>query len=334
MGCSGAALSYNVTVRPLHRLGFCLAASLAATGVITACVGDDPVTSADGDAAAAPGSDGAAADDGSSARDGSSTDASVDASADVDLDATKPPFDVRTLPGLRLWLESQHDLTKAAVGNDFVSWRDSSGHWDAGGAGAPDGGRHTAFPVPFNGGGAVYPGIVLNGIGGLPSVTFESGPKMAIANHADFDVGTGNFVIAVVAAVTSGTGPFWNLTTASTAPSGTWLGPTKSCSFLGAQGAPPKCTSPDYAPNTSPHLFIARRKLTQAIYRVDGTSRGTYDFGVDNPNLGVQTFQQMNAFIGGAIVAQLSELLFIAGTTTDSDLDVLEAHLKTKYAIP
>ena len=250
------------------------------------------------------------------------------------VDAAVPPLDVKTLPGLRLWLESSQGLTKATVGADLVSWRDSSGRWADGGAGAPDGGAHLAVPVPYNGGGAVYPGIVANGIAGRPSVTFESGPKLAIANHDDFNPGTGDFVIAAVSAVSSGTGPFWRLMTQTSAPQGVFFGTSKSCTFLGAMAAPPTCTSPDFTPSTAPHVFVVRRKAAQLIFRVDSTSRATYDFAATNPDLGVLTFQQPNALIGGGVVGQLSELVFLIGAETDVDVDKLETYLKTKYAIP
>jgi hypothetical protein len=77
-----------------------------------------------------------------------------------------------------------------------------------------------------------------------------------------------------------------------------------------------------------------RRKSAQLIFRVDATSRGTYDFGAENPDLGVQTFQQESAFIGGAFAGQLAELLIVIGPTSDGDLDKLEAHWKTKYGLP
>jgi len=48
----------------------------------------------------------------------------------------------------------------------------------------------------------------------------------------------------------------------------------------------------------------------------------------------VQTYQQANALIGGGVVGQLSELLLFVGAPTEPNFDKLEAHLKTKYAIP
>lgn len=315
-------------MRPLRSLALFLTPSIAIVAALAACVGDDPT------AVVPDGVEGGGSDGNTTIEDGSRPvgDSSVDAGDGAD--SAKPPLDVRTLPGLRLWFESTQGLTKASVGNDIVSWRDSSGHWLDGGAGAPDGGAHTAIPVAFTGGGAVYPAVVANGTAGRPAVTFESGPKLSIENHDDFNVGTGDFVVAAVAAISSGTGPFWRLVTASTAPSGTFFGPSKFCSFLGGLGAPAKCTSPEFTPSTSAHVFVVRRKVAQMVFRVDATSRATYDFGVDNPNLGVLTFQQASAFIGGGLVGQLSELLLIVGSPTESDFDKLEAHLKTKYAIP
>lgn len=305
--------------------------AIASAGIVAACTGSDPEAVGGAGADAGPGGD--RIDSGSGADTGVTDTDSGGTKGDGGTEAAAP-LDVRTLPGLRLWLESTKDLTKASVGTDFVSWRDSSGRWADGGVGAPDGGAHIALPVAYNGGGAIYPSVITNAIAGRPAVSFETGPKAAIANHDDFNPGTGDFVIAAVAAVSSGSGPFWNLTTATTAPSGTWLGPTKFCSFLGGLGAQPQCTSPDYSPSTSAHVFLVHRKTAQAIFRVDGTSRGTYDYGVNNPNLGVQTYQQASAFIGGNVVTQLAELILLIGPTTDADLDSLEGYLKTKYAIP
>jgi hypothetical protein len=48
----------------------------------------------------------------------------------------------------------------------------------------------------------------------------------------------------------------------------------------------------------------------------------------------VSTFDFATALIGGGVVAQVSELLVVVGTTTDASLDTLETHLENKYAIP
>lgn len=317
-------------MRPVRLASFALASLAASVASLAGCFGDEP--------SMVPSGEGPAGEDGGAgALDGSLDDAAGQAdsaSGDGGGDAARPPLDVRTLPGLRLWLESTQALTKAALGNDLVSWGDSSGRWADGGAGAPDGGAHAAVPVPFEGGGAINPSVTANGIAGRPSVGFDTGLRLAVANHEDFTVGTGDFVVAVVASVSSGSGAFWNLMLAASSARGTWLGATKACWYRNGFGDPTTCTSPDYSPSTSPHVFVARRKAAQLVFRVDGTSRGTYDFGVDNPNLGVAPFQQPSALIGGGIKAQLSELALVVGPTTDADLEALEAHLRAKYAIP
>jgi hypothetical protein len=322
-------------VRPITTALQLLIPSFAIAFAIVACVGDDPVASTTPDQRLDSGGGGGGSDSSTNPADGGlpGTDSSTEA-GDAGGDGATPPYDVRTLAGLRLWLESTQGLTKAAVGNDVVSWRDSSNHWLDGGAGAPAGGAHLAVPVAYSGGGAVYPSVVASGPAGRPTVSFETGPKLAIDNHDDFNVGTGDFAMAAVSAISSGTGPFWRLMTASTAPSGNFFGPSHFCSFLGGLGAQPKCTSPEFTPSTSVHVFMVRRKTAQMIFRVDGTSRGTYDFGVDNPDLGVATYQQASAFIGGGIVGQLSELMLIVGGPNDAEFDKLEKHLTTKYGIP
>lgn len=318
-------------MRSRNLLHLCTAVAFAMAAIMTACVGDDAPT-----LTVAPSVDGGGLDGHDGATDGTDASSVVDgAGTDAGTDASPTPYDVRKLAGLRLWLESTQHLEKAAVGNDVVSWKDSSERWADGGSGAPDGGVHNAMPIPFNGGGAVYPTVVTNGIAGRPSVAFESGPKLGIANHADFDVETGDFFIAFVAAINAGSGSLWSLMTSTTAPTGTWLGSSKFCSFLGGLGgAQPKCTSPEYSPNTSPHAFIVRRKANQAIFRVDGTSRGTYDFGADSANLGVLDYQQILVSIGGAIVGQVSEVVVVVGATQDADFEAFEAYLEAKYALP
>jgi hypothetical protein len=317
--------------RSLGVFGGALALTTAA--VMFACVGSDPgpgsASTPTNDSGDGPREDGSGITP--SGDSGPGTDSSVSDAGD----GGPPPFDVRVLPGLRLWLESTHDLIKANAGTDVVSWGDGSQRWDGGtNVGAPDGGRHVAFPVAYTLGGPLYPSIVTNGINGRPAVAFTDGPKLAVANHPDFELDTGDFVIVAVGSVSTGTGPFWRLMTATTGASGTNLLANSACTFMGARGASPDCTSPEYAPNTSAHTFVMRRKAAQLIFRVDATSRGTYDFGADNPNLTVFDFQQPNAFIGGAFAGQLAELIVVVGPTSDADLDRLETHLKAKYALP
>lgn len=318
-------------MRSRNLLPLLVAAAFATAAVVTACVGDDAPTLTVGPTADGGDFDG----DGPGATNGTDASSVVDGAAlDSGTDAEPAPYDVRKISGLRLWLESTQHLEKAAAGSDVVSWKDSSERWADGGSGAPDGGVHNAMPIPFNGGGAVYPTVVTNGIAGRPSVAFESGPKLGIANHADFDVETGDFFIAFVAAINAGSGSLWSLMTSTTAPTGTWLGSSKFCSFLGGLGSQPKCTSPEYSPNTSPHSFIVRRKANQAIFRVDRTSRGTYDFGADSANLGVLDYQQILVSIGGAIAGEVSEVVVVVGPTRDADFEAFEAYLQTKYALP
>lgn len=51
---------------------------------------------------------------------------------------------------MRVWLESTKQLAPEAPGSTgFGSWTDSSGRWDAGAEGAPDGGKHVALSQPY-----------------------------------------------------------------------------------------------------------------------------------------------------------------------------------------
>ncbi|AKV03642.1 hypothetical protein AKJ09_10305 [Labilithrix luteola] len=216
----------------------------------------------------------------------------------------------------------------------MVTWNDSSERWADGGSGAPDGGVHMAMPIPFNGGGAVYPTVVANGIAGRPSVAFESGPKLANANHADFDVQTGDFFIAFVAAINSGSGSFWSLMTSTTAATGTWLGSSKFCSFLGGLGAQPKCTSPEYSANTSPHAFIVRRKPARpSSGSIEPRAGRTTSVATTRTSASPPTSSCSFRSVAPSS-AQVAEIVMVVGPTHDADFEFSEAYLQSKYALP
>ncbi len=295
-----------------------LAAAVAAGTAFAACVGDDPPSSAPSNGPADAATDRGVID-GTPETDGSATDAGTDA----------PAFDVLSMTGLRLWLESTRELVAESEGSSgFGAWYDSSGRWD-GGTGAPDGGRHVAMPHDVN-----APTIVANGIAGRPTVSFVSGNGyLHVAHHDDFQFGLGDFVIVEVAKVTSGDGPLWLFRPGGTAGTEESFFPGVFCVAYGI-GVMNGCTTPPYTPSTEPHVFAARRKSDVFTLRVDGSVRATLDRTADPPNIFVSPFSQEYAFIGNGITMQVSELLVVVGPTTDDVLDDLERHLKAKYLVP
>ena len=297
---------------------------VAVFAFLAACVGEDTVTGlATNPDAGSPTGDGTTSrqDDAAPKDDGSSGTSDGDASQ---------PLDVRTLPGLRLWLESTKGLEQTA--GEVVSWTDSSQRWDAGAAEAPDGGAHVDRPIEDDTGGPLFPSVVQNGVaGGRPAVSFTEGTKLAIPNHADFAFGKGDFLIAAVATAPQAKGAFWTLMKDQSSSYGTALRANHAC--IGR--VPDICTSPDFDPSTSAHAFVMRRSGDQLVFAIDGTSRSTYTFKPDDPSLTVGVFQtQQGAVIGGDLEGEVSEIVIIVGPTSQDDLEKLGAYFKAKYVIP
>lgn len=301
-----------------------IALPTALIGTLLACVGDDP-------AVISPGSDGSptadtSTNDGPGTNPGSDSEAPIDAAGDGAV-----AFDVRALPGLRLWLESSQNLTPEAVGSTgFGSWRDSSGRWDGGtGAGRPDSGYHLVVPHQVN-----PPSIVANGFAGRPTVSFTAGNGyLRLERHPDFDFGTGDFLIAEVAKIISGSGPLWRFAPNASAGSEELLTPGSFCWAYGL-GVMNGCTTPAFTPSTEAHVFVARRKSSIFAFRVDASQRGSVDITGDPGDIQIGPFAQDYIFIGNNVTMQVSEVVVIVGPTTDADSNALETHLKAKYLIP
>ena len=316
-------MGYAETVRKLAVFS-----AVAIAGIIAACVGSDPApVTIISDDAGSPASDASSTTD-APASNADASDSS--SSADAGTEAATPPLDVRTYPGLRLWLESSMNLQKEMSGIGIASWRDSSGRWDGGtSAGAPDGGYHVAVPYQPN-----PPIVSTNGINGRPSVVFTDGNGwLSIENHDDFQFGTGDFLVVEVAKITSGSGPLWVLRPQASAGFEESFFPGLLCVSFGGS-ATNGCTSPAYVPSSGPHVFAARRKGDVFDLRVDATVKGTVDRTGVPTNIVINGFAQANAFIGGGITMDVSELIVIVGPTSDASLADLEGALKKKYGTP
>ena len=312
-----------------------VAVGCAGVATVAACVGDDPgssdatssgATSSGGSSGGSSGASSGGSSGGSSSGGSSSGSSGTDGAADANDGAID--FNVRSLTGLKLWLESTKELQSSSSGG-FSQWWDQSGAWDAGGDGSPDAGRHVAEPHNVN-----PPTIVPNGINGRPSVYFVSGNGyLHIASHPDFQFGLGDFIIAEVAKVSSGTGPLWQLRLAATAGYEEQFLTSHFCNVFGTVGGD-HCTAPDYVASTDPHVYVARRKGDIFTLRVDSVVKGTEDTSADPPNIFVSPYSQPYVFIGNSTTMQVSELIVVVGPTSDTTLATLEAFLKQKYGIP
>lgn len=302
-----------------------LAVPVACLVAFAACVGDDAPAAVSGpaDDGGSVGNDAPATTDAPAAADASDSATPIDAGSDSAV-----PLDVRTLPGLRLWLESTKQLVND-VGTGFGSWRDSSGYWDGGtGGSAPDGGYHVALPHMVN-----PPSIVSNGINGRPTVSFTAGNGwLHLDNHADFQFGTGDFLIVEVAKVVSGSGPLWRLAPNATAGSEVAFTPGLLCVSFG-MGVTDGCTAPAYSPTPDPHVFAAHRKGDVFDVRVDGTVRSTVNRVGQTTDIVVNEFAQPYVFIGNNVTMEVSEVIVLVGPTSAANLAALEGLLMTKFGI-
>ena len=320
----------------------------AALAALASCVGEDAdATSSSGSSSGATSSGGSsggssgasssgasssgASSSGASSSGGSSSGASSGGDAGDAGDASAP-FNVRSLTGLKLWLESTKELTiGSSGGTPFGRWADQSGVWDAGGAGAPDGGRHIAYPFNVN-----PPSFEANGINGRPTVSFTDGNGwISVANHPDFQFGVGDWIIVEVAKVVSGTGLLWELRPQATAGSEEQVFKSHVCVSYGI-GVTNGCTSPTtFVPAAgSAHVFVARRKGDVFSLRVDGATQSMVDRTGTTTNIGINEFSQPLAFIGKNLDALVSEVIIVVGPTDDAMLGTLENHLKAKYGTP
>jgi hypothetical protein len=310
-----------------RRLLLWLTAGVVAGVSIAACVGDDPSSGTTPDGDGGPGGGEASTADSPSGADGAvPADGGVDGPIDTGIDAAVP-YEITSLKGLRMWLESTKKLAIVGGGdNSFASWTDSS---------PKDGGTvHVALPQNVN-----PPTIVANGFGGRPTLSFVNGNgylkvsnEGAVTNEPDFAFGLGDFMIVVVAKVTS-FGALWVLRPQATGGSEEQFLATGLCVSYG-MGVLNGCTAPNIPLSTAAHVYVARRKSDIFTVRVDSTISASLDRTASPVDININMFTQPSAFIGNASDMQLSELAIVIGPTPDADLATLENHLKAKYLIP
>ncbi len=302
-----------------------LAASALLFSLVTACVGDDALRVDTVHAEPADAGDSASHNSGGNAGGNAGTATTTPDGGNVvtndagDAGSVMPAIDVRTLAGAKLWLESAHGLVSESAGSTgFGSWTDALG-------GTP----HVVVPQNVN-----PPSIVANGFGGRPTVAFTAGNGyLKLPRDEAFQVGTGDFFIAVVAKINSGSGPLWSFRPNATAGSEQLLTPTGFC-FAYGLGVTNGCTSAAAAPDTEAHVFMARRVSSLFDFTVDGTRRGSVDVGTNPAGIQIGQFAQDSVFIGGSVTMQVSELVLVVGPTPDATITQLGRELRAKYLIP
>jgi hypothetical protein len=316
---------------------------------IAACGDDTGASSSGSPPDASTGTDGGSSSGASSSSSGNSSSSSSSSSSsgapiDGGNDGAAPGYDVKTLPGLVLWLESG---TGVDLGGPAVpaKWSDQSGKGNdavqpAGECGKPDRNANT-----------------LNGRLGVGFHEFEC---LQIADNASLQWGTGDFYVGAVTRNFANTATSADIGTTFKYQDGSYQrkrfgevyskiastfgpGPTivfndwtdRSRKIVGSLDLTQMVKTPNIYAEPG-HLIALRRKGQVLELRIDGavTTQMT-DAGapLDISNAGTPVA------IGGRpnltnFVGSIWELVAIKGASTDADLAAFEAHAKAKYQLP
>lgn len=248
-----------------------------------------------------------AATDGGGAIDAGGSDASTDVERDSGNDAG---FDVRSMPGLVLWL----DAAKGVTGTTAVtSWMDQSA---SGNDASPSG------PAP-------PPSLAPSAIGGRPALHWSGSAPLAIAASATLGFGTGDFLVEVVAHVIQGNGGFFRADDGS----------GKVLVFYATSLLEADMLTPgDQAFHGTTLLGATKtgyvaglvRTGTKIDFRLNGAldATGTCAAGTD---LGTMASGKIGYGVDGQ--QDLAEIVVVKGTTSASDLAKLEAYMRSKYGL-
>jgi hypothetical protein len=325
---------------------FALLFALGLVAAFAACSGDDDNASA-GPGAGAPdaatGTSSSSSGGGSSSSSGSSGSSSSSGQpADAGQDGVAPGYDVKSLPGLVLWLES-------GTGVDFggaaqAKWADQSGK-------ANDATQPAACAKPDRN------ANVLNGHQGLG---FHEVECLEIPDAVTLQWGTGDFYVAAVARNFANTATSTDEGTTFTYQDGSYKrkrfgevyskipslfgpGPTivfndwtdRTRKIVGSLDVSQMVKTPNIYAEPA-HIIALRRKGEVLELRIDGavTSQMT-DAGAP---LDISTVGTPVAIGGRAgltnFVGSIWEIVAIKGASADADLAKLEAYAIAKYKLP
>lgn len=315
------------------RLG--IAAWVLATGIVTACSGDeggppaDPTTpGADGGPGTPPGGQ-----DGGPTADGGGGGGDGGAGGD-----SGGGYDVRTVPGLVLYLD------QASVTGSSSTWKDQSGK------------GHDATVT----GGCASPDRNAPVLKGIKALGFHETECYAIADHADFQWGAGDFYVATVAmnryndptgaGGTTFTYPDGRFTRRrfgemfSKIPSGFGPGPTvvfndwtdRTYKWVGSVDITQMVKTPAPGRFAEPaHVVSFRRKGGVLELRLDGVLKSSeadagapIDVSAVGTPVAIGGRPGLTNFVGG-----IWEVVAVKGTLDDAPMQALESHWKAKYGL-
>lgn len=249
-----------------------------------------------------------------------------------------PGYDVAALPGLVLWLD------QASAGTSPTTWSDKSGK------------GHDAK----TGGGCASPDRNAPVLKGIKALGFHETECFSIADHPDFQWGTGDFYVATVAhnnyndptgaGGTTFTYPDGRFTRRrfgemfSKIPSGFGPGPTvvfndwtdRSYKWVGSVDVTQMVKTPAPGRFAEPaHLVSFRRKGGVLELRIDGVVKSTMadagapiDVSAVGTPVAIGGRPGLTNFVGG-----IWEVVAVKGSLDDAPMTALENHMKAKYGL-
>jgi hypothetical protein len=256
------------------------------------------------------------------------SDVVADATADVDA---APPFDVKSLPGLSLWLVASKGVT-ADGSNQVTKWADQSGNTNDATQGASE---------------PTQPTLVATATNNLPAIHFEGGAHLEMADNASLQLGTGDFALTLVMRhTTQTTNGNYGLVFAKQALTSGYPGiavfvdiPQATTFYGQVDIAHYAATTTSGLNDNTPHVFGFRRAGATVTTRLDGVDDGSSTTDAGNTDC---TATGVPARIGAGgegnsagqqLKGDVSEVVLVKGATTAQDLSALEKYLKAKYAL-
>lgn len=268
--------------------------------------------SGSGGAGGATGGSGGAGGSGATGGSSGTTDSGLttDSGSGGATDSGALSFDVKSMPGLVLWLDAAVGVTKDV--NNLVSlWADQSGKGDDL---TPSATAPTYLPAGLNGG---------------PAIGFSAPANGATATNTNMTF-AGDFLVEYVAIEPSTSTEYtaFGLVPLANALSFNILN-NGGCDLLVAEGlaavADVACSKTGLA-GTTPHLFGFRRTSSDSNFtfevRIDGAADGSASILVGLSFQGVELDN-----------GSIAEVVAVNGPTSTSDLAAVEAYLKAKHGI-
>ncbi len=235
-------------------------------------------------------------------------------------------FKPTSLTGLVLWLDANVGVT---VTSTVSAWADQSGN------------NNNATQGTAN----FQPTVNATGVKGKPSIHFEAGTHLGIADTATLQWGTGDFYVALVMKEATASNTY-GMVFSKQAPNYPFPGPGIFANFTLPSQTTTWGGQEDYTNyistattglnNNAAHQFSFARAGTVLSVRIDGAPDGTNatDAGAtDVSAVGSVVSIGANTTGGQALTGDIAEIIAVKGTTSQSDITNVEAYLKTKYSL-